>query len=311
MQLLTMVLGVALLYAGAEALVRGGVTLAARLGMTPLVIGLTVVAFGTSMPEMVVSVGAAAAGSGPIAVGNVVGSNIANIALILGISALIRPIRVQAQVIRFDAPILVLASILLVLLLRDDRLGRFEGGALLLGLVAYVVVSVRAARQEAAAVKAEFAEGMPHPGRSLGFGVGAAALGLLMLVLGARWFVAGAVALARAAGVSEAVVGLTIVAVGTSLPELATSTVAAAKGEGDIAVGNVVGSNIFNILGILGMAALVRPIAPTGMTVADLGSMLGLAILLLPVVWSGLRVSRGEGALLLGLYAGYTAYLTG
>jgi len=306
-----MILGVALLYAGAEALVRGGVTLAARLGMTPLVIGLTVVAFGTSMPEMVVSVGAAAAGSGPIAVGNVVGSNIANIALILGISALIRPIRVQAQVIRFDAPILVLASVLLVLLLRDDRLGRVEGGALLLGLVAYVVVSVRAARQEAAAVKAEFAEGMPHPGRSLGFGAGAAALGLLMLVLGARWFVAGAVALARAAGISEAVVGLTIVAVGTSLPELATSTVAAAKGEGDIAVGNVIGSNIFNILGILGTAALVRPIAPTGMTVADLGSMLGLAILLLPVVWSGLQVSRGEGALLLGLYAGYTAYLTG
>jgi cation:H+ antiporter len=309
MQFLLMLGGVALLYAGAEALVRGGVTLAARLGMTPLVIGLTVVAFGTSMPEMVVSVGAAAAGSGPIAVGNVVGSNICNIALILGISALIRPMRVQAQVIRFDTPILVGVSLLLVVLLGDDRLGRSEGLLLVSALAAYVIVSVRAARREAAAVQEEFAGGTPRPGYSLGFGVGAVLLGLVMLVLGARWFVAGAVALARAAGVSEAVVGLTIVAVGTSLPELATSTVAAARGEGDISVGNVIGSNIFNLLGILGTAALVRPIGPTGMRGADLGVMLGLSVLLLPVVWSGLRVNRAEGALLLGLYAGYAAYL--
>jgi len=311
MQILVMLLGVALLYAGAEALVRGGVTLAARLGMTPLVIALTVVAFGTSMPEMVVSIRAAAAGSGPIAVGNVIGSNIANIALILGVSALIRPLRVRAQIVRFDAPVLLFVSALAVFLLGDDRLARGEAGALVLALVVYVVICVRAARREAAEVKAEFTSGVPVPGRNLVFGAGATALGLVLLVVGARWFVSGAVSVARAAGISDAVVGLTIVAVGTSLPELATSTVAAAKGESDICVGNVVGSNIFNILGILGTAALVHPIAPTGMSRADLGVMLGLAIVLLPVVWSGMRINRAEGALLVGLYAGYTAYLVG
>ena len=309
MALLWILLGVGLLYGGAEGLVRGSASVARRLGLSPLVIGLTVVAFGTSMPELVVSVRATLAGAGPIAVGNVVGSNIANIALILGLSALIRPIRVHAQLIRVDVPLLIVASVALAVLLQDGRLGRVEGVLFLAGIVGYTVLGLRLARAESAAVHAEFAEATPPPTGSWARDLIFIGAGLGLLVLGARLLVDGAVTIATSFGVSEAVVGLTIVAVGTSLPELATSLVAAGKGEGDIAVGNVVGSNMFNILGILGTASVVRPLTQTGMTRLDLGVMVGLALVLLPLMRTGFRLSRGEGGFLLAVYVVYVGRL--
>jgi cation:H+ antiporter len=289
--------------------VRGSAALAARLGVTPLVIGLTVVAFGTSMPELVVSARSALEGSAALAAGNVVGSNIGNIALILGICAVIRPLGVQARIIRIDLPLLLGVSVLLLLLLGDDRLGRLEGGLLLAGLVGYTIFSLRAAPRESAAVQAEFAAGAPAAPRNVILNLAFIAGGLLLLVIGARLLVEGATFIARGAGVREAVIGLTVVAVGTSLPELATSVLASTRGEGDIAIGNVVGSNLFNILGILGVAALVRPLVGTGMSVLDLGVMMGATVVLLPLAWTGFRIGRLEGILLLTGYATYLALL--
>jgi cation:H+ antiporter len=297
--------GVLLLFAGAEGLVRGSASLALRLGMPPLVVGLTVVAFGTSMPELVVSVQAALAGQGGLALGNVVGSNIGNIGLILGISALVAPLAVQARIIRLDLPLLVLVSAALVALLLDGRLGRVEGAFLFAGAVLYTGFTLHAARREGAAVRKEYAEGIGATSGSALLDSGLVLGGLLLLVGGARLLVSGAVSLAEAAGLPDAVIGLTIVAIGTSLPELATSVVAAFRGEGDIAVGNVVGSNLFNVLGILGVTALVHPVSGT-IGVFDLAVMGGAAVVLLPMMWTGRRVSRGEGAVLL---AGYVAYI--
>jgi len=301
--------GVVLLYGGAEGLVRGSASLARRLGLTPLVIGLTVVAFGTSTPELVVSLEAGLAGKGALAVGNAVGSNIANIGLILGVSALIRPVAVHAQVLRLDVPILLVVSLVLIGFLLDDRLGRVEGAVLLAGLLAYTAFSLIKARRESAEVAAEFGEGVPPASRSALLDAVLILGGLALLVVGARLLVSGAVDVARALGISEAVIGLTIVAVGTSLPELATSLVAALKEEGDIALGNVVGSNLFNILGILGTAALVAPLQPAGMSPVDLGVMFACALVLLPMMLTGRRISRGEGGLLLASYALYMLYL--
>ncbi|MDZ7749670.1 MAG: calcium/sodium antiporter [Halofilum sp. (in: g-proteobacteria)] len=301
--------GLALLYFGGEGLVRGASGLAARLGVSPLAIGLTAVAFGTSAPELVVSLDAALGGANDIAVGNVVGSNIANIALILGLAVLLAPAIVQAKIVRIDAPLVLLVSLLLLAVLADARAGRLEGGLLLAGLVAYTAFTFWEARREAPAVQAELAGAAP-PARA---GAGADALrtlaGLAMLVAGGHLLVTAAVALATGLGVSQAVIGLTIVAVGTSLPELATSLVAAARGQRDIAVGNVVGSNLFNILGILGVTALVQPLGQGAITWADLGVMTvlagGLALRL------GIRpaLGRHDGALLLAAFAAYTAWL--
>lgn len=301
--------GIGLLYAGAEGLVRGGASVAARLGLTPLVIGLTVVAFGTSMPEMVVSVDAALAGSGAIALGNVVGSNIGNIALILGLSALVAPLAIHVQIIRKDLPLLVLVSVALVLLLANGVLGRGEGALLVLGLLVYTGWSVHLARKESADLSREMDAEVPAVSGSVLRDVVFLAGGLGLLVAGARLLVTGAVTLAEAAGLSEAVIGLTIVAVGTSLPELATSVLAAWRGKGDLAVGNVVGSNLFNILGILGVSAFVHPLSQGGIRLVDLLVMVGTAILLLPLMRSGYRISRWEGGLLLGGYVVYTTYL--
>jgi cation:H+ antiporter len=307
---LLIALGIGLLYFGADWLVRGSAAIAARLGLTPLVIGLTVVAFGTSMPEMVVSVGAAYAGNGAIAMGNVVGSNIGNVALILGLSALIAPPRILMQVIRVDLPIMILATLALLVLLMDQRLGRLEGGVLLAALAVYTALSVRGARSERQPeVLAEFEAALPKPGgrpaRDLAFVVA----GLVLLVLGAQSLTRGAVAIAEGMGISQVVIGLTIVAIGTSLPELATSLLAASRGEGDLAIGNVVGSNTFNILGILGVASLVSPLSSSGLGMVDLAAMTGLALVLLPLMRTGFRISRAEGALLLLFYVGYLAYL--
>ena len=304
-----LIVGVVLLYFGADGLVRGSASLARRLKLTPLVIGLTVVAFGTSMPELVVSVGAALSGSGAIAVGNVVGSNIANIALILGVSAMICPLAVHVRVLRIDIPLMVVATLIIIVLLLDGTIGRMEGFFLLAGLVAYTVFSVRAARRETESAQHVYEDVIPLENRPVSLSSFFVAGGLTLLVIGARLLVTGAVAIAESAGMSEAVIGLTIVAVGTSLPELATSVLAALKKEGDIAIGNIVGSNIFNLLGILGVASLSRPLTETGMSPVDLGLMLVLALALLPLARSGFRLNRWEGLFLTVVYVAFVAYL--
>lgn len=301
--------GLVLLYFGAEGLVRGAASLALRFGLTPLVVGLTVVAFGTSAPELVVSIGTALEGRGALAIGNVVGSNIANIALILGVSVLIQPVRVQLQLLRFDVPLMIGVSALLTVLLLDGSLSRPEGALLFAGLVAYTSFNVWQSRREQATVQNEFSEGVPAASGSAVRDMVWVVVGLGLLIVGARLLVTGAVAMAEAAGLSEAFIGLTIVAVGTSLPELATSIVAAVRDEGDIAVGNVIGSNVFNILSILGLSALLVPLDRGGIALFDLGVMLALALLLLPLMRTGFRLTRWEGALLFASYVAYVGYL--
>ena len=303
-------LGLVLLCAGAEGLVRGSASLALRAGVTPLVVGLTVVAFGTSSPEMVVSTKAAYLGQGSIALGNVVGSNIFNIAVILGLSALVRPVKVNIQLIRFDMPVMIGVSLLAFGLLRDGQLTRPEGALLFAGVAVYTITVVRMARrQHTEAVDREFADGTPKANRSVLLDVTYVLGGLALLIFGARFFVLGAVDLARWLGVSEAVIGLTIVAAGTSMPELATSMVAAFRKQEDIAIGNIVGSNIFNILAILGVSGLIHPFAAEGVKPTDFAFMIGTSIILLPLMRWGLRLNRYEGLLFLALYGAYLAVL--
>jgi cation:H+ antiporter len=272
--LVLFVAGLVALIAGAELLVRGASRLARAVGISPLVVGLTVVAFGTSSPEVAVSVGAAAGGRVDLAVGNVVGSNVFNVLFILGAAALVAPLLVARQLIRQEVPIMIGVSALLMAFAWNGVIDRLESAILLAGLIAYTVFA--------------------------------------LLVLGARWLVDAATAFALALGVSELVIGLTIVAAGTSLPEVASSLVAAVRGERDIAVGNVVGSNIFNILGCLGLAGVVAPVplAVAPVVVAfDLPLMLATAFACLPVFFTGARIARWEGALLLGYYFAYVAYV--
>mgnify|MGYP000608827094 CR=1 FL=1 len=309
--LLFLVLGLVLLFFGGEGLVRGSAALALRLGLTPLVVGLTVVAFGTSAPELVVSVEAALNGHGAIAIGNVIGSNIFNIGLILGLTAILFPLKVQLQILRIDAVIMVGVSLLAAWMLADLRIGRIEGAMLLAGLIAYTTFTVLFAKKvkSSAEVEAEFAEANPAPRgsvwRDLLFIVG----GLALLIAGSRFFVEGAVSLARNFGVSEAVIGLTIIAAGTSMPELVTCIVAALKKEPDIALGNIVGSNIFNVLGILGAAALAKPMVGPGIKMLDLYVAVAFALALMPILWSRFKIERWEGGLLLAGYIGYVAWL--
>lgn len=302
--------GLAILVAGAEILVRGSVGTALRFGLTPLLIGLTIVAFGTSAPELVVSIQAAYNGSDDIALGNIIGSNISNIALILGLSALIQPLKVQASIIRKDVPILLGTSLLLVFFLMDGVISQLEGVIFFLGVVIFTVVSIRMAKQETSSeVKEEFEDVVPAKQLPLWLNILMIVVGLGLLILGAKWLVDGAIEIAASVGLSEAVVGLTIVAVGTSLPELATSVMAAIKKEGDIAIGNVVGSNIFNILCILGITAIILPVSQGGITTIDILLMLGLTLFLLPILRSGYVVSRLEGSVLIVIYIVYTVYL--
>lgn len=294
------------LFAGADALVRGASSLALRLGLTPLVIGLTVVAFGTSAPELVVSIQAALAGQGDIAVANAIGSNIFNLAVILGLAAVILPLRVQFQLIRFDTPVMVTVAVLGAVCLLDGRLGRVEAGLFVALLVAYTVINVRLARKQATAeVEQEFAAQIGSAPRRPWIDLLLILGGLGLLVLGSHWLVGGAVQLARSWGMSEALIGLTIIAAGTSLPELATSVVAALRRASDIAIGNIVGSNIYNVLGILGTSALIVPLHAPGLLWLDLAIMLGLSLVLLPIIIWGRDVNRWEGAFLLASYGGY------
>jgi len=301
--------GLILLFVGAEGLIRGSSNLAIKMGITPLVVGLTVVAFGTSTPELVVSLKAALIGNSSISLGNVVGSNIANIALILGVAALIRPLDVHAKVIMREIPIMIGISVLLLLLLIDGELGFFDGLVFVFGIVIYTVVNVMMARKEKnSEVDTEFKEGLKS---KLGIRISIILMigGLGLLIVGANLFVQSAVAIAKMFNISDAIIGLTIVAVGTSLPELITSIVAAYKKESDIAIGNVVGSNIFNILGILGITALIIPISSVGISYIDLVVMVFTAIILFPLCRSGFSISRFEGAILLIGYFGYVYYL--
>lgn len=294
-----------LLFIGAEFLVRGGAGLALRLGLTSLVVGLTVVAYGTSSPELLVSVKAAFASQPGIAVGNVIGSNIFNIAVILGIAAMIRPIAAHASVIKRDGPVMVCVTLLGMAFLYDSRIDRWEGIALVAGSVLYSWWVVRQAKKEGPEA-GDGEEGFKpmHLGRA----VGLIAIGLVVLALGSRLLVDNAVIIARTWGVSEAVIGLTVIAAGTSMPELATSVVGAFRGQSDIALGNVVGSNIFNILFVLGLAAVIHPIEAVGIRLPDQLFMLGLAVVLGPLMWTGRRIGRAEGLALLAVYGGYLWY---
>ncbi|MBB5349163.1 calcium/sodium antiporter [Desulfoprunum benzoelyticum] len=304
------VVALVLLFGGAELLVKGSASLAARAGLTPLVIGLTVVAFGTSSPELAVSLKAAFAGQGDVAVGNVVGSNILNIAVILGLSAVICPIRVHLQLIKVDVPIMILATVLLPVLLFDGRLGRVEGGMLFAGIVVYSIFNVMMARKGAAAeVESEFAESVPKATKHWSVDLALIGGGLVTLVVGSRLLVDNSIEVARAFQISEAVIGLTVVALGTSMPELATSIIAALRRQPDIALGNAIGSNIFNILGTLGLSTMVVPMTAGGITLIDYGVMVGTSVLLLPFLMTGPRLGRLEGLVFLGGYCGYLAFL--
>lgn len=308
--LLLLALGLGLLIAGAEGLVQGASRLAARLGIPPLVIGLTVVAFGTSAPELVVSLKAALDGQAGIAMGNVVGSNIFNVLFILGISALIVPLAVAQQLIRLDIPLMIVLSLVVLAMALDGSLGRLDGGLLVLGLVVYTAFLLwQGKRQTASDAPAADREALARPGwHDALYVIG----GLAMLVAGSRLFVDSAVTMAGWFGVSDQVIGLTLVAAGTSLPEVVTSIIAALRGQRDIAVGNVVGSNIFNLLGVLGITALIAPagIAVTqAMLSLDLPVMVAVAIACLPICFTASAIDRWEGAVLLGYYVTYTAYL--
>ncbi|MCR4316713.1 MAG: calcium/sodium antiporter [Planctomycetes bacterium] len=304
---LLVLLGFALLFFGAESLVRGASSLAVRLGVSTLVIGLTVVAFGTSMPELVVSIDTALEGRGAISVGNIVGSNTFNIAVILGLSALVCPMSVKLKIVKIDAPIMVAVAILFLAIFFDSEISRVEGIVLLVGIVLYTVFSFALARREGPA--ADEIAGEVAKTKIWIIDVLFVAGGLGVLVVGSNVLVKGAIGLAKHFGLSDAFIGLTIVAAGTSLPELATSVIAAMRKKPDMAIANVVGSNIFNILGILGVASVIAPITAPEVKDVDVYVMLGFSIALLPLLRSGFALSRREGFVLLAGYACYVAYL--
>ena len=315
MTILLFIAGLTLLIVGAEALVRGASRLAATFGVSPLVIGLTVVAFGTSSPELAVGVKAALSGQAGIVLGNAIGSNIFNVLFILGVSALIVPLVVSQQLVRLDVPLMIALSVIVLILSLDKNLSRTDGIMLVAGLVIYVWFLIYQSRRETIAVQEKYAKEFGTEKRARGNtlnNIGLVLGGLVLLVLGSRWLVESAVSFAKYLGVSELVIGLTIVAAGTSLPEVVTSVIAAIRGERDIAVGNVVGSNIFNIMGVLGFASIV---APTGIEVSaavirfDIPVMIAVALACLPIFFTGGVISRLEGALLFGYYVAYTLYL--
>jgi cation:H+ antiporter len=316
MSVLTIILfiaGGALLPLGAESLVRGAARIADSVGVSPLVVGLTVVAFGTSAPELAVSISSAVSGDADVAVGNVVGSNIMNVLFILGLSALVAPLVVSQQLIRLDVPLMIGASVLLLSFALGGRVSTMEGLVLVAGIVVYTVWAIRKSRRERRQIAAEYEQeyAYGHPRGGLVTDLALVLLGVGLLVLGSRWFLNGAIEIAELLGVSELVIGLTIVAAGTSLPEVATSVLASIRGERDIAVGNVVGSNLFNILAVLGLTAVV---SDGGVAVAyaalrfDIPVMVAAAVLCLPIFIGG-RINRWEGGLFLAYYVAYTVYL--
>jgi len=312
LEIILLIAGLVLLVLGAELFVRYASRLAARLRVPTLIVGLTIVAFGTSAPELVVSAMASLDGQPELALGNVVGSNIYNVLLILGVSALVTPLVITTQLVRTDVPIMIGVSILVWLMAMDGGFGDFDGAVLIGGLVAYTAFQIRQGRRSAATEHAKPTEPEAAiPGRVAGDLV-VLGVGLAVLVGGSRLFLDGAVSAARLLGVSELVIGLTIVAAGTSLPETATSIVAALRGERDIALGNVVGSNVFNLLGVLGVASLVSPVGvgvATSSVYFDLPVMLAVAVACLPVFFVDNTIARWQGGVFVAYYVAYLAYL--
>ncbi|NCC33295.1 MAG: calcium/sodium antiporter [Chloroflexia bacterium] len=318
MSILTLILfaiGFVLLLGGAELLVRGASHIAAVLGISPLVIGLTVVSFGTSAPELAVSFRSSMDGQSAIALGNVVGSNIFNVLFILGLSAIIVPLAVDRQLIRLDVPLMIGISLLMFGMAFDQHIGRIDGLIMVTALIAYLSFSIYQSRCDHEAEEKRKAlehHVLPEKPRQLVLHIFFAVAGLGLLALGAQWLVDGAVTIARFFGLSELIIGLTIIAVGTSLPEVAASLVAALRGQRDIAVGNVIGSNIFNILAILGLTGLLIPNGvniPVEALRFDLPVMILVSFACLPILFTGYTISRGEGVLLFGYYLAYTGFL--
>ncbi len=307
--LLLFLLGLGALYLGADLMIRGASRLARRLGVNALVIGLTVVAMGTSMPELLVGMVASVRDSGDIAIGNVVGSNIANIALILGIAALIRPIRVQMRLLVREVPIMIFAALAFFIFALDLELSRWDGLFLAVGFIAYTLYLLEGARRESPAIEVEYQKFVPTGGTLTGHLL-LTVVGLGTLLGGAHLVVSGAASTARLLGVSELAIGLTVVAIGTSLPELATAIAASVQDEGDILVGNVVGSNIVNIMAVLGSASIARPLAVSESVIrVEAPVMLAVSILVLPFVWTTLRLTRWEGVILIMAYLAFVVLL--
>ncbi|MDZ4813971.1 MAG: calcium/sodium antiporter [Pseudomonadota bacterium] len=298
--IVSILVGLVLLALGAEGFVRGS-SIALRMGVMPLVIGLTIVAFGTRSPEMIVSLQAALGGNSDLALGNIVGSNICNVALILGVAALARPLHVRSTLLhREEVPIMILVTLLLGVLLYDGVLGRVDGAMLATGAVVYTGLIYLAARRDRnVEVAAELAQELLKPQTSSIRSALLVAGGFVGLLLGANVLVSGAVVIAQALGMSQGVIGLTVIAIGTSLPELATSVVAAMRNDADVAFGNVLGSNILNILLILGVVAMIQPISGANLRPLDLGVLIGSAVVVYPLMWRGWILNRWEGALLL------------
>lgn len=315
--ILILIAGLVLLVVGAEVLVKGASRIAFMFGLSPLVIGLTIVAYGTSAPELMVSVQSSLAGQPDIALGNVVGSNIFNVLLILGISALITPLVVAQQLIRLDVPILIGVSFLTLMFGMDGKISRVDGAIFVVGIILYTTFLLLQSRKESnpevtEEYEREYGDSTARSPQQIAINIGFVLLGLGLLVLGSKFLVDSSIAIARSFGVSELVIGLTLVAAGTSLPELATSVVASVRGERDIAVGNVIGSNIFNILAVLGGSSLF---SSDGLTVSasalrfDIPVMIAVAVICLPVFITGQLIARWEGLLFLSYYVAYTAYL--
>ena len=305
---LQIVFGLLFLFFGAEGLVRASSSLAKRFGVSPLIIGLTIVALGTSTPELIVSVKAALAGQPALSVGNVVGSNIFNIAVILGIASIISPLRVDVKLLKTDTPIMIVVSCLFAILFIDHRISRLEGSFFIVLVIIYTALNFILAKKSGKQDEKKIAEETSEIKlfKNIYIDLAVLAAGLFILFTGANWFIAGSVQIARAFGISEAVIGLTLVSVGTSLPELATSVVAAIRKNADIAIGNIVGSNLMNILCILGISATITPIHAADILNLDIGTMLFFAFLLLPFIRTGYRLERWEGII---LFSGYMAYL--
>jgi cation:H+ antiporter len=299
--------GFVLLSFGGEYLVRGSATLALLLGISPLVVGLTVVALGTSAPELVVCIQAALAGRGAIGAGNVVGSNILNIGLILGLTVIIAPMRVQSRVLRADMPILILMTCIGIAMLWNAYLSRLEGVILFGLLVGYLWFTIWSTRERHGGRQGEIA--MKRQVGSIWKYIALIAAGFVGLIFGADFLVRGAIPVARFFGMSEAAIGLTIVATGTSMPEIATSVAAAARKQSDIALGNIIGSNIFNLLAILGIASIIHPMSAEGLLPTDLLTMLAFTVILVPFARTGFHFARWEGAVLLLGYCTYIYFL--
>lgn len=314
--------GLGALVVGAEVTVRGGGKIASRLGVSPIIVGLTVVSIGTSMPELAVGVVSAAEGNGALAVGNIAGTNVVNLLLVLGLSALLLPLAIEIRTLRFELPVMAVAALLLLVLAADGVLSRLDGLILVAGAIVYTVVLIRAARRESFEVTAEYAADYPagavanpvltgerriimkHVGMTLG--------GIAVVVLGAEWLVDAAVGMARGFGVSDAFIGLTVVAIGTSAPELVTTVVSTLRNERDIAIGNLLGSSIYNILLILGITCLVPAgglALPPSLVRIDIPIMVAVALVCIPIFFSGRRVGRAEGAAMIIAYLSYLAFV--